>query len=556
MDNKQKIIIGVILVVVILFIFFLVKRNSENAILELNGGTEIYLYENDPFVDPGYQIVNGSNSGYYVNTEGTVNADVPGAYYIKYFLYNKNGSLIYQATRRVIVLEDNNQNIEMILNGEQEEYYFIDDYNDKGIVVYKNGIDISDQVTIIDDVYSNSVGDYQVKYQLYDKENIKEIIRYVHIIDYKIQDQSDELKQIIDFIIDCEDYAYTILPDGSKEYTKNITYHYEKEGIYKFDVTLKSGSHREYSVPILSIDHDGPSGTCSLTYDTSSTKITVNATDKSGVSKFTYNGITYTKSTAILDGILGNIKINVYDTKNNSTSMTCQASYGTGFRNLTLKDGRVQGKNGFVVCGTSMTKANNELESLMQGYGYRTRDAVAAAGLYLLNFKYDIPYFWGGKYTSVGFNPKWGCRSEVTLREGKAICSKTLDDTHCELGLDCTGYTAWSFIQAGFDKSLIPRSNQEGSKWGEFNAATHHYAFNSSNLALANQIKPGDVVYVTRKHVGLVIGVSSDTIQVANMVGPIRVSTIKKTNGSSTNGQYSFEGFILMDDFYNMYRNK
>lgn len=554
MDNKKKIVIAIIVFVFILFIFFLLKRNNDTAKLELNGKTEIVLYENNPFVDPGYEIVGDDNEGYYVNIDGFVNTNTMGVYNLKYLLYNKKGTLIYQAFRRVIVLEDPNSDIEMTLNGEEEEYYFVGDYYDKGAIVFQNNIDISSRIIVVDNIIPDTPGDYQVKYQIYDNDNIKEIVRNVHIIDLKINDFSDEMKMTIDFLVNCEDYAYTILPDGVKEYSKDISFPYQEVGVYTFDIYLKSGSHKEYQVEILSIDHEGPVGTCTLTFEQSITKITVNATDQSGVSKFTYNGISYNTLTATINGIVGNVSVKVYDTKNNYTDMKCKASYGTGFRTInTTENGTVKGKDGYIVCGTNISKANQELDELMQSYGYRTRDAVVAAALYLTNYKYQIPYFWGGGYSGKGLNPKWGCRQSHSIEHN---CSKPLasDNSYCEWGLDCTGFTAWAFYQAGFTKDIVRVYGQDRSTWGNFDAAKHKYAF-TTNQDKVNLIKPGDIVW-REGHVGMVIGVDSTSLQIVSMLGPLIVQVNSKANGKtiSTN-QKSFTHFVLMDDYFKMYGN-
>ena len=54
-----------------------------------------------------------------------------------------------------------------------------------------------------------------------------------------------------------------------------------------------------------------------------------------------------------------------------------------------------------------------KLENLINEVGPKTRDAVVAAALYLAELDYNIPYTWGGKYTKVGLDPKWGTIVDV-----------------------------------------------------------------------------------------------------------------------------------------------
>ena len=561
--NSQKlsrIITIIVLIIVVIAIILLLRGNGDTAKLELIGNDEMIIYQYDQFIDPGYKIVDSSSkNGFYVNVDGIVNSNTIGIYFLKYLLYNKNGSLVSYKERKVIVLKDQLNNISMSLNGEEEEYYFVNDYVELGATAYQNNNDISHLINIDSNIKEDEVGKYEIKYQIVINNKIKEIIRYVNIIDYDINENVDLANLKINLLINCNNYYYTLQPDGTKEYSKDVSYSFNDVGIYNFDIYLKNGSHKKYSIDISTIDNDGPVGTCSLSYENNKTSILMNVTDKSGISKYSYNGMDFYDNKTILNTIASNVTVRAYDKRNNYTDIKCKAEYGTAFRNIELSsNGNIKNKTGFIVYPTNFSKENQELEELMQTYGYKTRGAVAAAGLYLAESKYDVPYFWGGKYIKKGFNPEWGMRHSHTV--GKP-CSQPLasDNSYCKWGLDCTGYTKWAFIQAGFDADLIRTDDQSGGRWGGANGTfvgkDHRYTFSSSNLIYANQIKPGDIVATPGKHVGLVIGVSEDKIQVANEWAGIKISIINKSNGASTNSDKSFTHFLLMDEFYKTYGN-
>ncbi len=554
--NLSRIITVIVLIIVIIAIILLFSGRGENAKLELIGPSEMTVYQNTKFTDPGYDILNvSSDSGYYVNVDGNVNTNKVGIYIIKYELYNKNAQLLSSLERTIIVIKKSGSGIYIALNGEYEEYYFVDDYFDKGAIAYQNTVNISNSIIVDSNVIPNVVGDYEVKYMVNTiNDEYEEVSRIVHIIDDDVIQNIDEDNLKIELIFNYPDYAYTLLPSGAKEYSKNITYIYDDIGNYSFDVYLNSGSHKIYNVNIVVIDRDGPVGTCTLYYDINKTQITMNVTDKSGISKYVYNGLEFNSSTTTLNSLITNVSIRAYDMRNNYSDIKCQAKYGTGFRNISV-DGRgiIQNKSGYIVCNTPVSEVNKELNALMQTYGYKTRDAVAAAAVYLATYKYDIPYFWAGKTDSVGLDPYWGCRSDHTAGKpcGRPLAS---NNTVCEYGLDCAGFTRWAFIQAGFSTDILRKTGQESGMWGNFNAQAHNYLFNSNNTYYINQIKPGDIVYHPG-HVGLVIGVDTDTIQVAEMTGPIIIDVIKKYTGVTTNSQSSFTGFVLFDDFFKMYGN-
>lgn len=542
----SRIITILVLIIVIIAIILLFNGKTDTAKIQLLGEPKITIYQNDTYKEPGYNIIDTEDtSGYYINVEGYVNTNKVGIYYLQYLLYNKSGTLISIAEREVVVLIDPYSSVYITLNGEDEEYYFTGDYFDLGAVAYSGNNDITNEIIVESNVVDTIPGMYEVKYQVIVNNKVKEIVRTVYIIDYEIEENIDYDNLRIDLQIKSDNYAYTILPDGDKEFDRDILYPFEAEGIYNFDIYLKNGSHKKYSVKVDQIDKEGPTGTCTLTHDNNRTTVTMNVSDKSGISKYSYNGLDFRNKQTVLSTLTPNVTIRAYDKYNNYTDIKCKSEYGTGFRNIP------NNKSGYIVCGTSVTKESQELDQLMQSYGYKTRWAVAAAGTYLVSYKYNIPYFWGGKYVKKGFNPEWGCRHKVY---GKVVCSKEMGGEYCQWGLDCTGFTSWAFAQAGFDYNIIRQDKQSEGKWGNFNALSHRFKFSSANMAYANQIKPGDIVH-KEGHVGLVIGVSADTIQVAEMRGPILIDIIKKSNGASINGQSNFTNFVLMEDFYKMYGN-
>ena len=278
----------------------------------------------------------------------------------------------------------------------------------------------------------------------------------------------------------------------------------------------------------------------------------MNVSDKSGISKFNYNGLDFYSTTTTINSIISNATVRAYDKFNNYSDIKCKSEYGTGFRNINVDaKGHLQGKSGYIKCGTSVSRESMELDQLMQSYGYKTRDAVAAAAVYLVNYKYNISYFWGGKTDAKGFDTRWGCRMQHTTEHP---CTNPLNSNSsaCEYGLDCAGFTRWAFIQAGFSTTVLRAGEQTTGMWGNFNPNKHKYRFNSVNTAYINQIKPGDIIH-REGHVGLIIGVSADKLQVAEMLGPLLVTTVNKSNGASLSGQVGFTDFDLMDEFYKTY---
>ncbi len=551
--NLSKLITIVVLIIVVIAIILLINGSGDKAKLQLVGLDKMIIYQNDQYKDPGYMIANtNSTDGYYVNVEGVVNTNKIGVYTLKYMLYNKKGTLVSTANREVIVLEDNLSNVILELIGDEEEYYFVNDYTDKGAEAYQRNKDITTLININSNVIPSVPGQYEVTYELNINNKIKSVTRKVNIIDLKVEEDIDLSNLEINLLVNCDDYSHTILPSGAKEYSKDISYSFSDIGVYEFEVVLKSGSRKKYSVDITTIDNEGPTGTCVVNYDDNKTTIIVNATDKSGIEKYSYNGLDFYNNTTTINSIATNVTVRVYDKMRNYTDIKCKAELSEGFRKIDIDDtGHVKNKKGWIKCNSNTTQASQELDNIVKSYGYKTRAAVASAATYLANYEYNIPYFWGGKTGKIGIDPTWGCNKSHKTDHN---CSKPVasDRSVCEYGLDCGGLVKWSFLQAGFDADTVRGEDIVTLRWGKFNPKEHLYKFNSNNMAYINQIKPGDIVHKPG-HVALVIGVEKDTLQVAEMTGPVIITIIKKSNGASINRQSSFTEFVLMEDYFKMY---
>ena len=413
MDNNKFIKSVIFSVIIIALTIFLLSKNKDSAQIKLKGSSHVIIKENEQYNEQGYDIINGNDSGYYVNIDGFIDNNKVGYYILTYNLYNKRGELVSYTTREIIVIENDLSNISLYLKGNEKEYYFIDDYVDKGVIAYDGPNDITSQVIIDSDVNSKIAGKYNVKYTIRIGNAIKEITREVNIVDFSIKEDISYEDRIISLTIANDDYEYTLLPDGTRDSSTNIKYLFKEAGYYNFDIYLKSGSHKKYSVLLKNIDKTKFTGTCSLFFENNTTKITVNMQDEKLVEKYSYNGLEFYGNTKLINGYVGNITVKAYDYLNNSIDIKCKNILDYSFKTIN------NNKSGFIKCGTNISNEDKELEAIVQSYGYKTRDAVVAAGLYLVNYKHDIPYFWGGKYVKKGFNPKWGCREKVY---SKVVC--------------------------------------------------------------------------------------------------------------------------------------
>lgn len=128
------------------------------------------------------------------------------------------------------------------------------------------------------------------------------------------------------------------------------------------------------------------------------------------------------------------------------------------------------------------------------------RSKLVEAALSLVG---KVHYFWGGKSFTVGMDKRWGTETEVTA-EGSSTTGAIRP-----YGLDCSGYVAWCFINAGIPVEAIGTGT--ATQWQT-----------STNMTIES-VDVGDLAFLaipgTRKinHIGIVVGKNSkDSILVAH----------------------------------------
>ncbi len=125
------------------------------------------------------------------------------------------------------------------------------------------------------------------------------------------------------------------------------------------------------------------------------------------------------------------------------------------------------------------------------------RQKIVDTGLSLVG---KVPYFWGGKSSAIGFDPKWNTSVKVTAP------GSSTTGTYQPYGLDCSGFITWTFINVGLDASTIGSTIGHGTS----------NQFAKSVEILKSDALPGDLVFIAVpntikvNHVGIVVGRNDD----------------------------------------------
>lgn len=130
---------------------------------------------------------------------------------------------------------------------------------------------------------------------------------------------------------------------------------------------------------------------------------------------------------------------------------------------------------------------------------------IAKSLLAIIEGKDPLPYFWGGKYPEKGVNVNWGKLRPIQARGN----SNWPIGTPLPLGLDCSGYVDWVYMQV--TGQLISDMGGGGG------AAAQFYACRPIR---ESELKPGDLGFQSdpfrtggsADHVGIFIGRDTDGV--------------------------------------------
>ena len=137
--------------------------------------------------------------------------------------------------------------------------------------------------------------------------------------------------------------------------------------------------------------------------------------------------------------------------------------------------------------GWSIAELDKLIARSVRAAGLYSKEAAATAGVAMQTvlaqkYKIKMPYWWGGKSWAFGADKAWGTY--------KTKYSEEYDVWYYYYGLDCSGFAAWAYVNAGYE---IKRG-QYPSFWGY-----SKYALNQANGDV------GDFI-LNNGHVKLIVG--------------------------------------------------
>lgn len=156
-----------------------------------------------------------------------------------------------------------------------------------------------------------------------------------------------------------------------------------------------------------------------------------------------------------------------------------------------------------ILTGTEVSKVDEQAMEVWQSLPNDLPEERRVVVTYALALVEKVPYFWGGKSLTLGWDDRWGSSMEITAPGDETT------GTVRPFGLDCSGFVDWVFYNATGGKVIL---GQGGGVIAQHAACTD---------IPQDEAQPGDLVfYLGDEHVGIVVGRDeSDNLLIAHCSG-------------------------------------
>ena len=179
--------------------------------------------------------------------------------------------------------------------------------------------------------------------------------------------------------------------------------------------------------------------------------------------------------------------------------------------------------------GWSLEELNKLMARSVRAAGLYTKEAAATAAVSFQTvlaqkYKIKLPYYWSGKSWNYGADPGWGQYKVKTNG----------DITYYYYGLDCSGFTTWAYVNAGYN---IKKGEYPGYFWG-----WKKHEFTKENGEI------GDFI-TSSGHVKLIVGKTDTGFITAEAKGKDYGMVINIHKYNSPNGYKIQKGELMMEEY-------
>ena len=440
------------------------KIFTNNSSYNLNGEEVTLLAKEISYIELGVKGYNDANIQGEVGTE-------EGVYNLNYVI-TENGKILANLKRKVVIVNDpyirslfptitlKGENIVYLQKGEI--------YEESGVLAGDSkDFDLSNKVIIDNPVNVNVEGEYEVTYTVTNSRGYTNSIKRKVVVVNNFSDTtitaslSNTNKTNKDVTISLKvignNYHYMVLPDGSKSYSKNVTYKVSKNETYYFKSYDKDGKVVTKIIPITNISKEKPNAVCNAQVYSSYTKFYVTPYSNTTISSYNYiaNGTSsgekissnYTMTTSNVT----KASVIIKDSIGNTNEINCTLSYNIS------SGGSSGGSQGGTIGGNTGTYIDSKGKKCLNGFtcynqsDYRnpnvlfcsteTCGIIAKRGCSITSFSTIISGLGVRKSDGTPYNPE-----ELAVQHFNVVCSSHCSGTTAaknvalRLGLSATSH--------------------------------------------------------------------------------------------------------------------
>lgn len=323
---------------------YLVCDNYESSVIsnneeyiKLNGPSILFLAKGIDYIESSYLPLRNVS----VKINGRVGSEI-GIYNISYTVVS-NGTIADILKRKVVIVDDANvKNLypSIYLKGNAIEHLTEgDSYVDKGVLSVDSVDGVVKKIQVNSNVNSSVPGEYEVTYIATNTRGYSNAISRKVIVSRKKEavtigtimsptSLTNDKVRIIASVFG-NDYAYTILPDGTTTKSATLEYYATVNGEYTFRAYNTDGVESVQTVKISNIYKTPPTGVCEARLYPSYTMVTASGDSYVGISSYDYN-VQGTKSgttisTTYTARIVNpkNVSVTITDRVGNSKTVEC-----------------------------------------------------------------------------------------------------------------------------------------------------------------------------------------------------------------------------------------
>ena len=337
-NNNWIITITVLLLVFIIVLAVVIgKSNAYAYTLELNGESNVVVYKNGSYEDPGAKVYDKNNNDYSdkIVVESNLNLKKTGQYEIT---YKYDGAYVKRIVKVIEKKEDNSTNNvtqkgETIISLKGNETVYIDlngNYKEEGFrVVDSVDGNIKKYAKVTHNIDNTKEGTYQIVYTVKNSSGVTTSFKrnvVVMRVDLDVSlDTNYYINGDVSIKVSTSDeyFDYLVLPNGSNSSEKRLSYTVSENGTYTFKLVNKMGITKEKSIVVGNIDRVNPTGACSGYFKDGNSYIDVVGSDNLGISSYVVDGKRYTTNSIKLNKEVSNVSVDIYDMANNKVTVSC-----------------------------------------------------------------------------------------------------------------------------------------------------------------------------------------------------------------------------------------